>query len=401
MPMVLVLGDAWALGENQDPEDLPVTALPEHPEHALMFAAGAAPRDKLMGRFKPLTEKQSSWRRETPCSGLADVVMTECAIRFGSKPRMLFAAAGHPQAKLVAREAGAQGFGRGSDVHRSVMNIVSAAKHLAAAEGRKLQLLAFCFAQCRNDENLDGVSRPYWDALLKLRRHYDADCRTITCQSEPIPLLAAQSNRGAARLGKFPAVAAAQLAATDVDPLVRCIGPAYQFDAERNVKDGQAWRLSSNSYRRLGRLFGRYLMDDVLGAGDRPLRAIAARWSGERRILLDYGRPLAIDTSGTISVAELGDGLGIDFVDGPRPSARIVSVGINPIRPARLEIELDREPSGTAPRLYIAARSTGNAKVGRMDGPRSAIRMANPRDHDPRTGEPIYDWACSEVIDVA
>jgi hypothetical protein len=399
MPMVLVLGDAWALGENGDVGDRPATELPEHPEHALMFASGAAPGGRLAGGLRPLRETLGSRRRETPCSGIADVVMSECSARFGAKPRMLFSAIGHPSAMLVSNEAAGQSFARGSDIHTSALNLVSSATHLAAAEGRMLQILAICFAQSRNHDPAEGVSRAYWNAILKLRAHYEADLSAITGQTEPVPLLLAQHGRGGTRVGKYPSTAVAQLAATETDPLVRCIGPVYHSDAERSV-DGKAWRLTSDSYRRLGRQFGRFIMDDLLGPGLEPLRSISCRLAGPRRIHLNYGRDLALDTS-SIDVAELGPGLGIDFVDGPKPSARIASVRIPADRPRRIEIELDTEPSGRPANLYIAARATGSGGVGRLTGPRSAIRAGEPAAPDPKSNNPIFDWACTEVVPVA
>jgi hypothetical protein len=398
MPMVLVLGDAWALGENGDPEDSIVTALPEHPEHALMFAAGPAPGEKLTGRFTSLQESQGLRRRETPCSGIADVVMSECASRFGAKPRMLFSAAGHPGAMLVSDDPSSQGFNRGSLAHSSALNLVSSAKHLAAAEGRELQVLAICFAQARNHEPSEGMSRRYWNALLKLRLHYEADLSAITGQSDPIPLLLPQHGRGGTRVAKYPSTALAQLEAADTDPLVRCIGPVYHLDPEGSA-DGKGWRLTSDSYRRLGRQFGRFIMDDLLGPGLQPLRAISCRLAGPRKVHLNYARDLAIDTS-SVDVDALGPGLGIDFVDGPKPTARIVSVKIPHDRPRRLEIELDSEPERPGS-LYIAARSSGSGAVGRTTGPRSAIRAAEPALADPRSNRPIFDWACTEVVPIA
>jgi hypothetical protein len=398
MPMVIVLGDAWALGENGDPEERAVTDRPQHPEHALMFGAGAAPGEKLTGGLKALHEKRIARRTETPCSGLADVIMSDCVARFGAKPRMLFSAVGHPGAKLVSAPGG-QGFARGSEVHTSLLNIVSSAKHLAAAEGRDLQVLALCFAQARNDEPPEGMSRAYWNAILKLREQYEADLCAITGQRDRIPLLLAQHNRGAARLAKFPSTAAAQLAAADTDPLVRCIGPSYQFEAER-TDDAKPWRLSADSYRRLGRLFGRFIMDDILGPGRQPLRAISCRFAGPRTIHLNYACDIALDPV-SVDVSELGPGLGIDFVDGVKPSARILSMQIPADRPKRLQIELDSEPSGTSPSLYVAARSSGNGGVGRISGARCAVRAAAPVEQDPVSGTPIYDWACTEVVPVS
>jgi hypothetical protein len=393
MPMVLVLGDAWALGETDD--DQPITARPEHPDHALMFSAGPAPGRKLMGGFKALQEQP----RETPCSGIADVIMSECVARFGTKPRMLFSAVGHGSARLVSSEGGGQSFTRGSDVHTSLLDLVSSAKHLAAAQGRELQVLAICFAQSRNHEPPEGLSRAYWNALLKLRVHYEADLQAITGQQESIPLLLPQHNRGATRVAKYPSTALAQLAAADTDPLVRCIGPTYPFEAERSA-DGKAWRLSSDGYRRLGRLFGRFIMDDVMGPSREPLRAISCRRVGPRKIHLNYARELALDT-GAIDVADLGPGLGIDFVDGPTPSARVKSVKIPPDRPRRLEIELDTAIGDKPASLYIAARSTGGGGVGRITGARSVIRAVEPADQDSKGGAPIYDWACTEVVPIS
>lgn len=397
MPMIIVLGDAWALGENGDADDLPITERPEHPEHALMFAAGAAPGDRHMGGFAALHEGGLPNGCETPCSGLADVVMSDCLTRFGTRPRMLFSAVGHPSARLVS-EGGGQSFTRGGDIHTGLMNLVSSAKHLAAAQGRDLQILAICFAQTRNAEPAEGLSRAYWNALMKLRIHYEADLSAVTGQRDPVPLLLAQHNRGAPRLAKYPSAAMAQLAAADTDALIRCIGPTYSFEAERSA-DGKPWRLSNRGYRQLGRMFGRFVMDDLLGPGREPLRAISCRFAASRRIHLNYARDLAIDTE-RVEVGGLGPGLGIDFVDGPNPSARIVSVKIPADRPRRLEIELDAQPSGGSASLYIAARTTGAGGVGRVAGARSAIRAIDPADADPKTNSPLYDWACTEVVPI-
>jgi hypothetical protein len=399
--LILVLGEASALGINRDTTgDASVTVSPEHPGHALMFDVGTAPNGRPVSIIRDLRERSSSTTKETPCGGLADQIMRGCEERFGRKPRIIFASVGRSGASLLGN--GTQrddGLLRGSDQHKEALRLVKAAHRVSVGAGRRLRVLALCLAHGETDARARLPQASYQRGLVLLRQAYDTDIRSVTGQADPIPLLTYQTNRGAARPGAPAAIALAQLAVSAVDPLIRCIGPIYDTDPEISEERRPAF-LRAASYRRIGQQFGRYILDDLWGRGREPLRVSDCVAVRSNLIHVKFNRPIALETDDTVvTLSSLGPGLGIDLHDS---GFRGQISGIEPIAGSAtgIAITLSGPLTPGRARLLIANRATGEPGFGRVAGPRSGIRSAEPYDFDPRDGTPLFEWACTEIVPV-
>ena len=399
---VIVLGQSWATGSNGDMDDFePATPTPEHPGHALMFDAGAVPRGRKVSHFTDLHERVLSSMKESPCSGAADQIMRTCEKRFGQKPKMLFFSVGRGGTTVAGiGQTAEDGLLKGSVQHQETMRLVQAATKIAGEQGMRVRVLAICFAQGEADSGFKTPFRDYQRRVILLRQAYEADIRAISGQTEAVPLLTYQTNRGPTRVGIEPTIPQAQLHLSDIDPLIRCIGPVYSNEPE-NRPDRRATHLKAIGYRRIGQQFGRFIVDDVLGAGREPLRIVSCTFCGVGRIMVDYTRPIVLERDDTlVNVSDLGPGLGLDVADGTSISYEIASVEVSQLNPARLDIRLSAHPRGKRPQLFVASRSTGGAGCGRFEGVRSGIRSLHAFDVDPKDGAQLYDWACSEAVDI-
>ncbi len=399
--MVLVLGGAWALGANGDPNDTPATPQPEHPDHALMFNVGPVPRGRPVTKFVGLHERIQGSTRETPCSGVAAALMRRCQEEFGRKPQVVFVAVGVGGTTLSgADQSDSHGLMRGSQQHNECHRLVLEAARVAAAQGRRLRVLAVCLAHGESDIGQTSMEN-YRRGIVELRRTLDEDLRPVTNQTDSILMLTYQTNRGSHRLGVLPVIPLAQLRAGEIDPLVQCVGPVYCNDGETHPSGRRSAHLTSRGYRHVGLQFGRYLFDHLAGRLLQPLRAIACRWGFGPTLELDYSDPIALELDNSvINLSDLGPGLGIDFFDGSHTSPRIEAVLLSTESPSRLEIHLSHIPAGPTPRLFIASRLTGKFGCGRLEGARSGVRSREVLEIDPQDGQKIYKWACTEVVDV-
>ncbi|MER8846077.1 hypothetical protein [Mesorhizobium australicum] len=399
--MILVVGQSWALGGNNDEAgDAPFTSVPEHPGRALMFDAGSAPRGRRVSKLVDLFERATGSTKETPCGGLADYLMRTCEGRFGKKPTMVFASVGRGGTTLSGLNQGsADGLLRGSAQHREAMRLVATAAKFARAEGKSVRVLAICLAHGESDAGRGTPGDTYQRGLILLRQQYDADIRRLTGQGSSVPMLTYQANRGASRPGIIAESVWSQLRVAKVDPHIRCIGPVYHHEPEMR-SDGRSAHLKAIGYRRIGFQFGRFLLDDLFGPGLEPLRVSHVRLLRPNVIGLEYSRTITLELNDDrINVSNLGAGLGIDAVGMGAAGPTITSLAVSARDDKVLEIHLSSPISRSGGRLFIAARITGT-NCGRHEGARSGIRAKVPYYVDPHDNSAMYDWACSEIVDV-
>jgi len=401
--MVLVVGQSWALGGNNDEAgDGPATSAPEHPGHALMFDAGSAPRGRRISGLVDLFERASGSTKETPCSGLANYMMSTCQERFGRKPTVVFAAVGRGGTTLSgAGQDAADGLLRGSPQHLEAMRLVTRAVELAAAKSQTVRVLAICLAHGESDAGRRTAAEVYSRGMILLRQHYEADIRKLTGQVDGIPMLAYQANRGASRLGQIAGSVKAQLDVTQLDAGIRCIGPVYNYEPEVRSHVRVA-HLKALGYRHIGMQFGRFLLDDLFGPGVEPLRVTAARWLRTDVVGLEYTHDIALEENDDrVNISNLGPGLGIEFARLSSRSPAIESISVSARDPKLLEIKFSGSLARAGGQLFIAARFTGANNCGRHEGARSGIRSKQPYYTDPREGTELYDWACTQVVGIA
>ncbi|MGI4881257.1 MAG: hypothetical protein ACRYG4_27665, partial [Janthinobacterium lividum] len=397
---VIVLGGAWANGANNDPADSAVSTEPGHPGHALMFDSGLRPRGRQPQFFVDLRERAGGSAKETPCSGIADQVIRNCKERFGRAPRMLFFSLSRGGTSLSGRGmTSGDGFLRGTEQHSEVLRLVARAQEIAADTGQRLEVAAICLLHGESEVSRSPSESAYRQELALLQRQYDADLRALTKQAEPVRLYLTQTNR--VPLRSELEVQRAQLNAGSDNPYVQCVGPTYFAPPEVRDEGGAAY-VKALGYRRIGQIFGRFLLDDLWGPRRDPLRIENARWVGPKTIRVRYNRAVVIeDGDALVNVSRLGAGRGIEFNDGTSWSPDVETVRMVRGRDSDLDIELTAPSHGYAKRLLVAARPTADGEVGRLHGARSAIRSKDAFDVDPLDGTELFDWACTEVVQLA
>jgi len=394
---VIVLGGAWANGANSDVEDKVVSADPEHPSKALMFDTGVRPRGREARVFVDLRERGGGSAKETPCAGIADQVIRNCQTRFGDKPSLLLFSVSRGGTSLSGRGmTDEDGLLRGSSQHREVVRLVAPAREIAMDRGLRLEVAAICLLHGEYEAGRNVPGSAYRRSVSRLQLQYDADIRALTGQADPVRLYLTQTNRVSNRFDLE--IPMAQLNAKYDNPNVQCVGPVY-FATPEVREGGPAAYVSAYGYRRIGQLFGRFLLDDMWGANRDPLRVEEARWVGPKTIRLRYNNPIALEEDDArVNISELGPGRGVDFNDGAPWSPTVESVQPVRGRDFELDVELTAPSTGYAKRLYIAARPTGRGGVGCLEGARSGIRSKDAFDTDPLDGTELFDWACTEVI---
>jgi hypothetical protein len=394
---VIVLGGAWANGANGDAGDKAVSKKPEHRSRALMFESGVRARGRDAYSFTDLEERGAGSSKETPCAGIADQLIRNCQVRFGRAPQVLFFSVARGGTSLSGRGmTDEDGLLRGSTQHTEVMRLVTRAREIAAEQRARLDVAAICLLHGEYEVSQAPSGSAYRRGLSQLQLQYDADIRAVTGQTEPLRVYLTQTNRTLPR--SEPEIPVAQLNAKYDNPFVQCVGPTYFAPPE--VRDaGAPAYVKAIGYRRIGQLFGRFLLDDLWGGHRDPLRVDDARWVGPKTIRLRYNRPIALEeTDERVNVSDLGPGCGIEFNDETPWCPTVEAVRPVRGREAELDVELTAPPSGHGRRLLIAARSTGEGGVGSLAGARSGIRSKTPFDVDPLDGTELFDWACTEQI---
>jgi hypothetical protein len=395
---VIVLGGAWAQGANADLTDTAVSVAAEHPRNALTFDTGPRPRGRDVHRFIDLVERTGGSSKETPCAGMADQIMRNSKVRFGNPPKMLFFSISRGGTSLSGvGQTAEDGLLRGAVQHREVMRLIGRAREIAAERKCRLEVAAVCLMHGEYEASRNVSGSAYRRGLSLLQQQYDGDIRALTGQSEPVRLYLTQTNRGSARF-ETPDLPIAQLNAKYDNPYVQCVGPVY-FAPPEVRPEGAAAYVKAAGYRRIGQLFGRFLIDDLWGAQREPLRVDQALWVGPKTIRLRYNRPVALEEDDArVNISDLGPGLGIDFNDGTPWSPTVEALRPVRGREAEIDVELTAPSAGYSKRLLIAARTTGGGGVGSQEGARSGIRSKEPFDVDPLDGAELFDWACTEQV---
>ncbi|MET3524072.1 hypothetical protein [Mesorhizobium abyssinicae] len=395
---VIVLGGAWANGFNGDPDDITVSHVPEHPGKALMFDVGLRSRGRDVASFVDLRERGGGGAKETPCAGIADQLIRNASARFQDAPPMLFFSVSKGGTGISgAGQTDEDGLLRGSAQHREVLRLVHRAREIAGAQKRRLEVAAICLLHGEYEAARNSSGSAYRRGLSLLQVQYDADIRALTGQPDPVRLYLTQTNRGSARF-KTPELAMAQLNARFDNQYVHCVGPVY-FAPPEARPERASMHLKASGYRRIGQLFGRFLLDDLWGHQREPLRVEEAYWIGQRTIRLRYNRAIALEQDNSrVNISDLGAGLGIDFHDGTPWSPTVEAVRLARDQDCELDVDLSAPSLGFRKLLLIAARTTGGGGVGSHHGARSGIRSSEPFDVDPLDGCELFDWACSEQV---
>jgi hypothetical protein len=394
---VIVLGGAWASGSNSDVEDKTASVVAEHPTRALMFDAGVRPRGRETDVFTNLRERGSGSAKETPCAGIADQVIRNLEQRFARTPQMLFFSVSRGGTSLTGRGMTEEdGLLRGTAQHREVMRLVARAREVVAQRDQRLEVAAICLLHGEYEVSHGPSGSVYRRGLSQLQTQYDADIRAVTGQTEPVRVYLTQTNRVAPR--SEPEIPVAQLNAKYDNPYVQCVGPTY-FAPPEVREGGPPAYVKAVGYRRIGQLFGRFLLDDLWGENRDPLRVEDARWVGPKTIRVRYNRAIGLEEDDArVNISDLGPGCGIDFSDETPWCPTVEAVRMARGRENELDVELTTPSSGGSKRLMIAARVTGEGGVGCLSGARSGIRSKMPFDVDPLDGTELFDWACTEQI---
>jgi hypothetical protein len=394
---VIVLGGAWANGANTDVEDKAASTAPEHLGKALMLDSGVRPRGREAHAFADLRERGGGSAKETPCAGLADQIMRNCQARFGDKPTMVFFTVSRGGTSLSGGGMTEEdGLLRGSAQHRELVRLVAQAREIAADRGKRLEVAAICLLHGEFESSRNVPGSFYRRGLSLLQLQYDADIRALTGQADPVRVYLTQTNRVSGRFDL--SIPMAQLNVKFDNPYLQCVGPVY-FAPPEVREGGPPAYVAAFGYRRIGQLFGRFLMDDLWGGQREPLRVEEARWIGPKTIRLRFNSPIALEEDDArVNISELGPGRGVDFSDGAPWSPTVESVQPARGRDFELDVELTAPSTGYAKRVLIAARPTGRGGVGCLEGARSAIRSKVPFDTDPLDGTELFDWACTEQI---
>lgn len=393
--LVIIVGQSWAGGYSYDAGDVTVTTVPQHPGYALKLSAGIEPNGVNAASYVDLCETdRPGTSKETPASGMADVIMRGLQARFGRKPRMIFAISATGGQPYV-------GLKRGSADYGETLRIVSNCIAISAAQGRKV-IVPFIGMWHGEQDFSNGTSRAmYARALDQLVEHYNEDIPRLTGQTAPVRLYVPQmSYRIPLSVGKPSATALAQLDAMRRNPLIRCAGPQYQSPGD----DGGG-HLKGVGYRMSGSLCGQSVLDDYFGPYAEPLYVLEAWWVSSTVARFRYSKPIAIDLSDSmVVVSTLGAGKGVDFTDGSVTPPAITGIALAAGTTDTLEVTLAGAPAGKRPRFFIAARASdiggGVSGSGATFGNRSAIRSTTPYFNDALIARDLYHWACQEQIEL-
>jgi hypothetical protein len=218
---------------------------------------------------------------------------------------------------------------------------VAAIKRLADAAGARYRVGAVVFTHGETDANLAN----YEDELVTLQANYEQDLRTITGQTEPIPMILSQQTV-AARDGRPISTLAAWRAAKAHPEKFILSGPKYHYQHTQDQL-----HLSAVQYGRLGAKYAQVFHDTVImGKPWRPLQPKAVSLEqGNLTVQFEVPKPpLAWDeTLGlphqTNHVAwAAGRGFEVEDAHGEVPITAVTIAGDS------VQITLGREPSASA-----------------------------------------------------
>jgi hypothetical protein len=400
---IVGLGQSWMQGGNSDRADPLATPRAEHPSYALQLDAPPLPRPGYAATVIDLHEREAGARlRERPLSGCADAFERALVSRFGRRHRLLMVTASRGGSTLRGGLIPNDGLLPGSMAYAWMLDQIGQAANLINGQGKRLVVISIIAAHGETDASSGGSGEEFAHGWRRLRRQADDDIRGLTGQTEPVLLHAYQTTGLDRRSDQSAGCTAAQIAwwqlwMSDADPLCRCVGPVYW--AASNPNDFA--HVTNRSLRRVGLQFGRYVFDDVLGRGRRPLRVVDLTWTDARRLRVTYPQDIVIESDDSrINVSALGPGRGFD-VEWPEPASvpRIVGIEGSPQLARGVDLIFDRPPRQRAGRLLVGARPTGRG-VGRDFGGRTAVRSRLPLDEDPQDGFLLHDWACVEALEL-
>ncbi|CDN93415.1 hypothetical protein [Agrobacterium tumefaciens] len=401
--MVLVMGQSLAQGYNTLETDATVTTSPEHPGAAMMFDVGTRPGGRTVNGFTDLFEQLYRGSKETVCSGMADVIMRGLGAALGKKPEIVFAISAEGGVRYAGQSGSNFGLKRGANEYEEAIRLVRRAAEIAAGRGKRLIVPALVLAHGETDTAVPTERWQYRRALSQLRFDIEAEVRLVTGQNEPVRGYAYQPCRGSSVVGAHSQVAEAILDAQDFDPGWRCVGPNYFApDSTGGGVPGAAdvdnAHASARGYRRIGRMFGFALLNDLFGPWFTPLRVLEHWWISPTVFALKYPYPIAIETDDSmITISTLGAGKGIDFTDGSGSSPTVTGIAVSSTDNTVLEVTLSAAPNGLKKRVFIASRRTANSQ-GPVHGIRSGVRSSDPYDTDSSDGAALFHWACTESI---
>lgn len=401
---IVGLGQSWMQGGNRDRADPLATPVPEHPGHALQLNAPPRPHPDYAARLEDLHERAGGDRsRERPLSGCADAFERALLAAVGRRHPLLMIAAARGGSTLAGGLIPDDGLLPGSMVFGWMLQQVGHAAELVRAQGKKLVVLSILAAHGETDAQLNADGATFAAGWRRIRREADAAIAALTGQKEKVLLHTYQTTGLDRRSPQDKGCTTAQVAwwqlrMSDIDPLCRCVGPVYWT----TPGPGDFAHVTNRSLRRVGLQFGRYVFDDVFGAGRRPLRVVDLAWIGERRLRLAYERDIVVESDDArVNVSRLGPGKGYSL-EYPATAATpaVVALEISAEHPDALDLVLDRPGPAIAGRLLIGAHHTGPG-IGRDSGGRTAVRSRAALEKDLQDGFILYDWACVEAVDLA
>jgi hypothetical protein len=391
--LVLIVGQSWAGGYSHDDGDATVTSTAQHAGRALMLSAGVEPNGTPSTSYVDLKEaERGTSSYESPASGMADVIMQGLQSRFGRKPRIIFAISANG-GKLYHE------LKRGSSDYRETLRMVQEAIAISGAQGRRVIVPCIALMHGENDASSNTPRSVYSRDLDQWQEHYEEDIRRLTGQTAPVRFYLSQTSyRAAVSVGNPRTTALAQLDAMKRNPMIRVAGPMYQSPGD----DGGG-HLKAVGYRMAGAVVGQAILDDYFGVNAEPLHVLEAWWVSSTVARLKYTKPIALETGDTlVKVSTLGNGRGVDFLDGSGSPPTVSSIAIASGTTDTLEVTLTAAPAGKRPRFFVACRSTppsgGTGYSGATYGNRSAIRSATAFFTDSLASRTLYHWACQEEI---
>lgn len=364
---LLITGQSLSMGAAA-----PVVSIVQ-PYSNVMFNTGVRAGGVNLTSFVPLLEAFVAGEGETIASGFANL-LTESTGGLGMGLTSLASAHGiGGQPYTVLR--------KGTAAYANGMAQVTAGAMLAAAASETYAVRAVAVIHGESDHG--GGNQNYDQNLLEWQSDYEADVRTITGQSAPVPMFTDQMSSFTALGSATSTIPIQQLAAAAERPdRIYIVAPKYMLGY---VADGV--HLTGDGERMLGEYYAkawrRVLVD---GEPWLPLSPRAVQRDGAV-ITVDFNvpaPPLVLDTT---LVTDPG-AFGFAFSDSSGAAPTIAAVAI--VDEDTVSVTLSAEPIGGNKRLRYAM--TGS--TGALAGPTTGAR-GNLRDSDATVSlaaYPLFNW---------
>lgn len=261
-------------------------------------------------------------------------------------------------------------FQRGSDNFRVLMEHVSRAVRASRAEGRTPIVGAVMWVQGEADRADPNTMTAKQRAreLAELQAGLEAEIKSITGQSDPVPMLTPHIQRN----NDFSGVIEGTTIAADVNPGAIFLGlPNYAL--EYNPTGGHP---SVSGYRRMGNGFGKVLADSVFGVNWRSPQVVDWYQESSTELVVEVelllGGALVMDVSGDlIDTTELAPSYGWAFED---KSGAVAISGVS-VAGSKITIAFSSAPDWASLRGTYGHSSAGIGEaLGGMAGPRGPFR---------------------------